>query len=194
VLTTQYLEEADQLANRITVINRGQVIANGTPEELKTAIDGDRIELVLHSPADLGRAAEIVEHAVGVQVRLTGDRTQGAGMTSIRWAAADGWTVTRHYLTHLTRQPFQVVMVVAFLILMMLMFGYLLGGGMVVPGGGGYLDFLMPGMFGMTMLFGMSTTMVAVLDDAAKGVTDRFCRWRRPRCWWAGAWPTCSTR
>jgi ABC-2 type transport system permease protein len=95
-------------------------------------------------------------------------------MASIRWAAADGWTVTRHYLTHLTRQPFQVVMVVAFLILMMLMFGYLLGGGMVVPGGGGYLDFLMPGMFGMTMLFGMSTTMVAVLDDAAKGVTDRF--------------------
>jgi len=95
-------------------------------------------------------------------------------MTSIRWAAADGWTVTRRYLTHLARQPFQVVMMVAFPILMMLMFGYLLGGGMVVPGGGNYLDFLMPGMFAMTMLFGMSTTMVAVLDDAAKGVTDRF--------------------
>jgi ABC transporter DrrB family efflux protein len=95
-------------------------------------------------------------------------------MTSIRWAAADGWTVTRRYLTHLARQPFQVVMMVAFPILMMLMFGYLLGGGMVVPGGGAYLDFLMPGMFAMTMLFGMSTTMVAVLDDAAKGVTDRF--------------------
>jgi ABC-2 type transport system ATP-binding protein len=73
VLTTQYLEEADQLANRITVINRGQVIANGTPEELKTAIDGDRIELVLHSPADLGRAAEIVEHAVGVPVSVDED-------------------------------------------------------------------------------------------------------------------------
>jgi ABC-2 type transport system permease protein len=95
-------------------------------------------------------------------------------MTSIRWAATDGWTVTRRYLTHLARQPFQVVMMVAFPILMMLMFGYLLGGGMVVPGGGAYLDFLMPGMFAMTMLFGMSTTMVAVLDDAAKGVTDRF--------------------
>jgi ABC transporter DrrB family efflux protein len=95
-------------------------------------------------------------------------------MTSIRWAAADGWTVTRRYLTHLARRPFQVVMMVAFPILMTLMFGYLLGGGMAVPGGGGYLDFLMPGMFGMTMLFGMSTTMVAVLDDAAKGVTDRF--------------------
>jgi ABC-2 type transport system ATP-binding protein len=73
VLTTQYLEEADQLANRITVINRGQVIANGTPEELKTAIDGDRIELVLHSPADLGRAAEIVEHAVGVPMSVDED-------------------------------------------------------------------------------------------------------------------------
>jgi ABC transporter DrrB family efflux protein len=95
-------------------------------------------------------------------------------MTSLYWTASDGWTVTRRYLTHLARQPFQVVMLVAFPILMVLMFGYLLGGGMSVPGGGDYLEFLLPGMFTMTMLFGLSGTMIAVVDDAAKGVTDRF--------------------
>jgi ABC-2 type transport system ATP-binding protein len=68
LLTTQYLEEADQLADRISVIDRGRVIANGTPEELKTATGGDRIELVLDSAADLGRAAAVVEHAVGEPV------------------------------------------------------------------------------------------------------------------------------
>jgi ABC-2 type transport system permease protein len=90
------------------------------------------------------------------------------------WTVSDGWTLTRRYLTHLARQPYQSVMVVAFPILMVLIFGYLLGGGMSVPGGGDYLEFLMPGMFTMTMLFGLSGTMTAVVDDAAKGVTDRF--------------------
>jgi ABC transporter DrrB family efflux protein len=100
--------------------------------------------------------------------------TTPSTLSSLRWTAADGWTVTRRYLIHLARQPAEIVMLVAFPILMVLMFGYLLGGGMSVPGGGDYLEFLMPGMFAMTMLFGLSTTMIAVLDDAAKGVTDRF--------------------
>ncbi|WP_425581820.1 ATP-binding cassette domain-containing protein [Streptosporangium vulgare] len=43
-----------------------------------------------------------------------------------------------------------------------------------VPGGGGYFDFLIPGMFAMTVLFGLESTMTAVTTDAAKGVTDRF--------------------
>ncbi|WP_091287897.1 ABC transporter permease [Amycolatopsis xylanica] len=92
----------------------------------------------------------------------------------MRWAVEDSWTVTRRYLIHLGRQPEQLVMLAAFPILLVLMFGYLLGGGMTVPGGGNYLEFLMPGMFAMTMGFGMAATMIAVLDDASKGVTDRF--------------------
>jgi ABC-type multidrug transport system permease subunit len=45
---------------------------------------------------------------------------------------------------------------------------------MTVPGGGDYRDFLMPGMFAMTMVFGIGATLTAVSADAARGVTDRF--------------------
>jgi len=58
--------------------------------------------------------------------------------------------------------------------MIVLMFGYLLGGAMTVPGGGDYRDFLMPGMFAMTMVFGIGATLSAVGADAARGVTDRF--------------------
>ena len=56
LLTTQYLEEADQLASRIVVLDRGSVIAEGTSDELKNRVGGDRIELVVTHAQDLQRA------------------------------------------------------------------------------------------------------------------------------------------
>jgi ABC-2 type transport system ATP-binding protein len=52
LLTTQYLDEADQLAGRIAVIDGGKVIAEGTPAELKSSVGGQRIELTLATGAD----------------------------------------------------------------------------------------------------------------------------------------------
>lgn len=60
LLTTQYLEEADQLADQIAVINHGKVIAEGTADALKTKTGGDRIDVVLHDAAQLARAASLL--------------------------------------------------------------------------------------------------------------------------------------
>ncbi|UWM49891.1 ATP-binding cassette domain-containing protein [Streptomyces carpaticus] len=60
LLTTQYLEEADQLAHRISVIDRGRCIADGTADSLKTRAGADRIDIVVRDPAQLDRAAAVV--------------------------------------------------------------------------------------------------------------------------------------
>ena len=60
LLTTQYLEEADQLADEIAVIDRGKVIARGTSDQLKTQVGGERLELVV-AESDLPAAREIAD-------------------------------------------------------------------------------------------------------------------------------------
>ena len=60
LLTTQYLEEADQLADEIVVIDHGQVIAQGTAESLKDQIGGDRIEISIVDPARVSDAVAAI--------------------------------------------------------------------------------------------------------------------------------------
>ncbi len=60
LLTTQYLEEADHLADTICVIDRGQVIAEGTSDQLKSQIGGHRIVVALVDAADVAAAREVL--------------------------------------------------------------------------------------------------------------------------------------
>jgi ABC-2 type transport system ATP-binding protein len=73
LLTTQYLDEADQLANQISVIADGKVIAEGTPSELKSQVGGDRIDVVLHNADDLTIAAHALARFTGSEPNIDQD-------------------------------------------------------------------------------------------------------------------------
>jgi len=78
LLTTQYLEEADQLADSISVIDDGKVIAQGTSDELKASIGGQRVELSLVSADDSATARDILVRYGSGEPTVTAD---GRGLT-----------------------------------------------------------------------------------------------------------------
>src|ERR671928_316009 len=96
-LTTQYLEEADALADRVGIIDHGRIVAEGTPETLKAEIGRPTVEVIPSADGDgrvaelLSRFGELVPSARGVAVRLDGGE---AGLAEIvRALDADGVTV-----------------------------------------------------------------------------------------------------
>ena len=70
LLTTQYLEEADALADRIAVVDAGRIIARGTADELKSQVGGERVEVVVHKPDDLGPARDVLARACVADVSV----------------------------------------------------------------------------------------------------------------------------
>jgi len=71
LLTTQYLEEADQLADRIAVIDHGKVIAEGTGAELKASIGTATLQLKVAQPSDDAKAARIIEQTLAVSATIS---------------------------------------------------------------------------------------------------------------------------
>jgi ABC-2 type transport system ATP-binding protein len=75
LLTTQYLEEADELANTIAVVDHGRIIARGTADELKSQVGGERIEVVVHDRTRIEEAGRILT-AIGVGEATIEDHTR----------------------------------------------------------------------------------------------------------------------
>ena len=74
LLTTQYLDEADQLADTIAVIDHGAVVASGAPDELKAKVGGQRLEVRPADPDRLDQTAAIVTATTGLAPERTGGR------------------------------------------------------------------------------------------------------------------------
>jgi ABC-2 type transport system ATP-binding protein len=83
-LTTQYLEEADELADRIALLDQGRLVAEGTPDELKRRIPGGHIRLRLADPGGLEAAAGLLEEAVRDDEALTLRVPSDGGVRSLR--------------------------------------------------------------------------------------------------------------
>ncbi|HUZ43388.1 MAG TPA: ATP-binding cassette domain-containing protein [Acidimicrobiales bacterium] len=76
LLTTQYLEEADRLASIVAVVDHGQVIAQGTPEELKSKMGRTVLELEMSSAADAAATVEALERLSGEAPQLSGAKVE----------------------------------------------------------------------------------------------------------------------
>ncbi|MED4228925.1 ATP-binding cassette domain-containing protein [Neobacillus cucumis] len=73
LLTTQYLQEADELADRIAVIDRGIVVAEGTVDELKSSVGSSSLHLRIQNPLDLGAARHIVERVLQAKANVSSE-------------------------------------------------------------------------------------------------------------------------
>ncbi|MFB4193697.1 ATP-binding cassette domain-containing protein [Streptomyces carpaticus] len=90
LLTTQYLDEADQLAGRIAVMDAGRVIAEGTPAELKSRIGGDQVDVVLRDATHLSEVAALLSRVTDGTPEIDGDGFRVSAPVTGRAAALTG--------------------------------------------------------------------------------------------------------
>jgi ABC transporter DrrB family efflux protein len=239
LLTSQYLEEVERLADQIVVIDRGVVIADAPPAELKTAVVDEVLEARLADSADLGKATALL-HDLGdtapavnpddlrlslattagipalvtaarrldgagiglidlairrpslddVFLALTGDaavvdpihvaRNAPAKSITAPSARRDGHplrdmaVVTGRYVRRFTRTPQMFIFGAAQPVALVLGLNAAFGGLVELVTGESYIQYLLPGVIVMHVLFGGSITSAGIAEDLQAGIIDRF--------------------
>ncbi|MEZ5371960.1 MAG: ABC transporter permease [Microthrixaceae bacterium] len=102
-----------------------------------------------------------------------GEPLQAEERSQLAWAISDTLVLTRRNLLHLTRQPQLLVFTFIQPVMFTLLFRYVFGGA-IQTGNIDYVNYLMPGIFVQTVVFGATSTGVGLAEDLATGVVDRF--------------------
>ena len=102
------------------------------------------------------------------------DGSEPAPGSRVAWAIADIKTVTWRNLINYTRIPEQMFFASVQPIMFTLLFVYVFGGAIRIPGGERYVNYLMPGIFVQTVMFGAVSTSVGLAEDLQKGLIERF--------------------
>jgi ABC-2 type transport system permease protein/oleandomycin transport system permease protein len=105
---------------------------------------------------------------------MTTVEAKQSGTSGLVWLAADVATITARNLRRLVRVPTLIVFATVQPVFFVLLFTYSFGGAIDPPGVQNYVDYLLPGIFVLAIAFGASQTGVAIADDLATGMVDRF--------------------
>ena len=97
-----------------------------------------------------------------------------AGRLSARWVVSDSAAITRRNLLKYIRVPTLLVFSTIQPVMFVLLFAYVFGGAVRISGISSYKDFLMPGIFIQTVVFGSMQTGIGLADDVSHGMVDRF--------------------
>jgi ABC-2 type transport system ATP-binding protein len=101
-ITTHYMDEADSLSDRILIIDQGEIVAEGTPAELKKRVSGDTVTVTLRSEADAARTAEAA-------ARLAGSDTPVVDANVVRFHAPDGGVALPALLGELVKSGIEAI-------------------------------------------------------------------------------------
>ncbi len=175
LLTTQYLDEAEHLADRIAILHEGRIIVNGTLAELKQLLPPAKVEYVEKQPT----LEDVFLAIVG------GDgRTAPPAMAAASARNEQGATMTTHFfgdtavllgrsLRHITRSLDTIITTTIMPIAFLLLFVYVFGGA-INTGSASYVNYLLPGILLITIASGISYIAFRLFLDMKSGIFERF--------------------
>ena len=172
LLTTQYLDEAEQLADRIAILHEGRIIANGTLAELKQLLPPAKVEYVEKQPT----LEEIFLAIIGNDAN-EGTASEPAPPTRNnddhsllrRHGRPAGPIDAPHHPQHRTPSSRPTIMPIAFMLLFVYVFG-----GAIDTGSDSYVNYLLPGILLITIASGISYTAFRLFPDLQSGIFERF--------------------
>lgn len=111
---------------------------------------------------------------MAVELTLDAPAERQDAPSGVAWSLRDCWTEASRHLRALPRNPEVLAFSTIQPVMFVLLFAYVFGGSISVPGYDDYKQFLMPGIFAQTVLFGSSFAAVGLAEDMSKGIADRL--------------------